>query len=176
MYTYCLNNPVNMNDSNGNIPDWLKALALVAGSIAAAAKIAGNHRRNSENKKRINKEIKSSYTIPEAEEEINEILKTWGDDCKVTFNDNAFHIENSYRVDSVYVRQKICAIVNNTGLTNRTVGNESAEWVGHNEYYWLVPDGFIYKENAKHVDIEFVKDERVLVEYASRFLELIGVG
>ena len=38
LYVYCLNNPVNMTDENGNLPSWLgKALAIVAVVVAAVA-------------------------------------------------------------------------------------------------------------------------------------------
>ena len=45
MFSYCMNNPVNMTDSNGNIPEWLEAAAGEYGTIACAAKFAGEYRR-----------------------------------------------------------------------------------------------------------------------------------
>ena len=45
MYTYCLSNPVNMVDINGEHPEWLLKLAEETGSMASAASIAGEYRR-----------------------------------------------------------------------------------------------------------------------------------
>ena len=45
MYTYCLSNPVNMVDINGEHPEWLLELAEETGSMASAASIAGEYRK-----------------------------------------------------------------------------------------------------------------------------------
>ena len=37
MFTYCFNNPVNLDDSEGNWPKWAKKVAIGVAVIAAAA-------------------------------------------------------------------------------------------------------------------------------------------
>ena len=40
MFAYCMNNPVNMTDSTGNWPQWLKDTARFIGSVVAQVKAA----------------------------------------------------------------------------------------------------------------------------------------
>jgi len=117
MFTYCMNNPVNMSDSSGNWP-LLATFAAVA--IGVAVSSAVNHIINAVNKKKIDAEIESSYSVEEATIAINDIAQKYSTDSHVEFDvpreDGLLQvvITDSYNVTSRYDRQKICSIIENT--------------------------------------------------------------
>ena len=166
VFAYCFNNPVNLSDEDGN---WaIRALVTVV------AKVVVNHIRNWVNNKRIDKEIKKSYTQVEATEEINKILESYSHDknTKVVYSDNNFKIKNSYKVKSRYARQKVCKIVSRTeGIKfNREYGNMSSEWLFHNIAYEL----HIKRKSTADADIEYTGDCRPYVYIPTKVLEILG--
>ena len=122
-----------MSDEDGNL--------AIRTLVTVVAKVVVNHIKNWVNNKRIDKEIKKSYTQVEATEEINKILESYSHDknAKVVYSDNNFKIKNSYKVKYRYARQKVCKIVSRTGgiKSNREYGNMSSEWLFHNIAYEL---------------------------------------
>ena len=118
--------------------------------------------------KRIDSEVKSSYTPEEATAEINGILKSYSSTGGVSFGSESVHLEDSYTVDSRYDRQKVSTIIRNTGLTERSVTNIAAEWKFHNIAY----DLNIKRASAEDADIDYVKDPRWYVNFVVGMLEV----
>ena len=173
MFTYCMNNPVNMSDPSGNWPIWT-IFAVVVAAIVIPTVI--NHVVNAVNKKKIDSEIKNSYTIEEATKEINEILDDYSSDCNVNFdipkNNGSYIVEiaESHKVNSRYDRQKISAIIENTSVTDREFDNISAEWLAHN---LATPIPSLYQQ-AHSVGIDYDSDPRWYVVFPTKVLEILG--
>lgn len=172
MYAYCMNNPVNMEDGDGNWPKVLGGLMIISRMIVRKIK---NHR----NKVKISRELKSSYTKEDAKEKIDEMLKDYNE-CEIAFNSEGVNISNSYQVKSRYERQKISMIVKRTGITERSVGNMSAEWVFHNIVYDVLkpfPDVFGIgdkRDSAQSAFIDSTRDGRDGVVVFTKILEIWG--
>ena len=179
MFAYCGNNPVMGYDPTGEC--GLIGL-FIAGLIIISTGI--NHVINKINEKKIDSEIKESYTQKEAKEEIEALLKPYLEDqtdedildkgLKVTFNDDDPHpsamISYSYLVTSRYDRQKVCKILSRTEKINREYDNMSAEWLGHNICYFFR----INRESTSDVNIDYVNDPRNEVIFATKVLEILG--
>lgn len=141
---YCVGNPVMYSDSDGTFP-ILTALAVGVGT-ALAAWIGHNHIENTNNKKLIQREIQEPYTYDEAKKAINSLLSAYSSDAYVNFGNRTIAVYKSSCVNNKYDRQKICMILERTeGLTKRTSGNMSAEWLAHNVAAdclgWIEPIG-----------------------------------
>lgn len=71
-------------------------------------------------------------------------------------------------------------VVKRTGITERSVGNMSAEWLFHNIIYDILeplPDISIIsiiKDKAKTVDVEYIEEGRRSVRAATKILEIWG--
>lgn len=171
LYSYCFNNPINMSGSTGNWPQNLGDLLVkvVARVIVTTVK---NHIINAVNKRKINKEIQTSYSKETAKEEIDEILHNYGDDVNATFNDSGVEIENSIKVNSRYDRQKISTIITRTeSVTNREYDVLSAEWLFHNMAYAL----HIKRDSAISANLDYTKDSRWYVICVTDLLEIFGL-
>ena len=101
--------------------------------------------------------------------EINEILRTCGDDCAITQEPGRVKLANSYRVHSRKERLLICSILASSGLTERTAENLSAEWRFHNVAYGL----HIHRASAKDADLDYVQDERRLIRSVTKLFEIL---
>lgn len=168
LFAYCFNNPVKMSDETGHWPYVFVAKVLM---VTAIVTTTVNHIINAKNKNKINKEVKKTYTKKTAKKEIDGILKEYGKDIKVAFNENSVEIKNSAKVNSRYDRQKISTIITRTEeLTERSCGNLSAEWFFHNVAY----DMHIKRSSAISADLEYTKDKRKIVSVPTGLLEIFG--
>ena len=168
MYSYCFNNPVNMVDSKGEYPWWIVAVLTYVIVIPTAV----NHFVNAINKKIIDKELEDHYSEKDANEEIDDYLLFKREIEGVTIkidDDGNIKIENSYKIKDRYDRQFICEILARSDLTNRSSGNLSAEWLGHNVIYF-----FTKGDNVKDVDLDREKDDDSWINYATKILEILG--
>ncbi len=177
LFSYCMNNPVNMSDESGCWPKLIqKTIKFVStvvkvASAAITVSMLTNHVVNAVNKSKIKKEIKDSYTVEEAKEEIDGILKEYDDSSEIIFGNSGVHIENSMEVDSRYDRQKISMIISRTDdLTKREYDNISAEWLLHN----IVYDMGIMESSTQHANLDYTKDRRPIVVFSSKLLEIFG--
>lgn len=138
-----------------------------------------NHVTNFYNKLKISRELEPHYTKADAKTEIDKILKDYSE-CKITFEDNLYSISNSYQVKSRYERQKICMIIERTGVQKRSCGNMASEWLFHNIVYDVLepfPDIFgigDMRKKAQSAYIDRIRDERDEVFAITRILEIWG--
>ena len=168
MFAYCNNNPVMFVDPNGD--SWV-LFGIIVALVSAVHVIARvNHTINMYNEYQIDQEIEDSYTEETAQEAINQIADNYGEDIRVVFRENDVMINNSYKIDSRYDRQKISMIISRTGVTNREYDNLSAEWYGHN-----VIEIFKPSESTKHVNLDYTEDERPLIRFGTNLLEFLGM-
>ena len=185
MFTYCFNNPVNLDDSEGNWP----RLRNVVRKMVAAVKTVIRHVENFQNKKKIQKRLKQNYSISEAEQEINSILQKYTSEvCTATFHPNSgVNITNSYQVTSRTDRQEVSMIIERTvdesgkSFTERSAGNMAAEWFLHNEAYqatlpFTFNTWFESKNNsAVSAFIDDTRDGRKSIWIGSYILEIWGL-
>ena len=170
MFAYCNNNPVMFIDPTGDFP-WL-VIGIIVAVVTAVVAIPTtvNHIVNAVNYSKIDDELQDSYTEEEGIEEIEKTLSEY-DGCKVYLNESGIKIENSYKVNSRYDRQKVSEILNRMGITDREYDNMSAEWLGHNVTYWVVP---FTRDSTKSVDLEYTKDPRPVVNAVTKIMEILG--
>ena len=170
MFAYCNNNPIMFTDPTGDFP-WL-VIGIIVAVVAAVVAIPTtvNHIVNAVNYSKIDDELQDSYTEEEGIEEIEKTLSEY-DGCKVYLNESGIKIENSYKVNSRYDRQKVSEILNRMGITDREYDNMSAEWLGHNVTYWVVP---FTRDSTKSVDLEYTKDPRPVVNAVTKIMEILG--
>ena len=120
--------------------------------------------------------MESLYSADEALEKINRIFEEEGyAETLASFNsDGGFvrgvHIENSHRVRSRRVREEVCRILERTEGANRTYGNFSAEWAGHNFIYSILRIG-----SVGSADLELAGDKRVIIRFFSRMLDFMDI-
>lgn len=79
-------------------------------------------------------------------------------------------IVDSYLVTNRKDRLVICEIIARSGATKRSAANLSAEWVVHNLSYRL----HILRWAAKDVALDYVRDERFPVRWATWIFEFLG--
>lgn len=101
--------------------------------------------------------------------EIGEILRTYGDDCAVTQEPGRVKLANSYRVRSRRERLRICSILADSDLTERSAKNLSAEWRFHNVAY----DLHVHRASAKDADLDYVQDERRIIRVVTKLFEVL---
>ena len=113
----------------------------------------------------------SSEKMRIAEEEINQLLCKYGPECRIYFLRTAATIINSWKVTSKEERHQICRIIADTGITDRSFENLSAEWELHNVSY----HAHIGREHAKDVDLDYEKDPRKLVRVATELFDRMDI-
>ena len=101
--------------------------------------------------------------------EICEILRVYGDDCTVTQEPGRVKLANSYRVHSRKERLRICCILADSDLTERSAKNLSAEWRFHNVAY----DLHVHRTSAKDADLDYVQDERKIIRIGTKLFEVL---
>ena len=102
-------------------------------------------------------------------EKISEILRTYGDDCAVTQEPGRVKLANSYRIRSRKERLRVCSILADSDLTERSAKNLSAEWRFHNVAY----DLHLRRASAKDADLDYVRDERRIIRVGTKIFELL---
>lgn len=115
--------------------------------------------------------LQERYTVEEAKTAIDEILRPYGETCKIQFRKADAEIIDSYRVDSQDDRHVICEIIHRTGLTERTYENLAAEWMVHNVSY----AAGVYKAHAKDVSLDYGKDPRAAVVAATELFDALNI-
>ncbi len=177
MFAYCNNNPINMTDLYGNWPLWAKIAVAAAVTVVTVIVVPTvvNHIINNSNKKKIDKELKDSYTKEEAKEEINNIVSKYSSECSVTFdkpcgNGYMVEISNSYHINSRYDRQKVSTIIEKTDVTDREYDNISSEWLLHN---LATPVSPLY-ESAHSAGLDYTRDSRWYIVALTKTLEVLG--
>ena len=115
--------------------------------------------------------LKEEYTFAEAKELIDSILKEYGDTCEIHFERRYADLITSYKVTSRKTRHLVCEIIRRTGVTDRSVGNLSAEWMVHNVAWYLG----VFRESAKDAALDYDKDPRRSVRMATSVLQVLGV-
>jgi len=174
MFAYCLNNPVNYSDSNGDF-SLFGAICLAIVCVAVVVTTV-NHIVNAINHANINKDLKESYTREEAQEEINKILEPY-EDVTMSYSDETEEvlITNSNKVNSRKTRQQVSEIISRTDdLTDRKSSNISAEWSSHNLGYKLTPEGSAFNIKCKDVNIDYKKDRRTSINIITKIFEVFG--
>ena len=167
MYSYCFNNPVNMVDSAGEFPWWI----IVALVLVIVVPTAVNHCVNASNKEKIDKELDEN-SGKDADKQIQDYLdfKYDNEGIKILIDkEGNIRILNSYKIKDRYDRQYICEILARSDLTNRSSGNLSSEWLGHNVIHF-----FTKGENVRDVDLDKTRDTRDEVFFLTAILELLG--
>jgi RHS repeat-associated protein len=171
MFAYCNNNPINHVDAAGYFPLWV--IVPIGIGIAGGIVAIMNNSNSKENEKRIDAEIKDSYSKQEATEEINSILEPYSEDqsfCEVIFEETEVVITNSVNVDSKYDRQKISTIITRTdNLTNRSAENLSSEWLVHNVVHAIKPS-----VKTLHVNLDYNTDRRWYVNVCTWIFDIMG--
>ncbi|MBQ3692316.1 MAG: hypothetical protein II931_03235 [Clostridia bacterium] len=116
-------------------------------------------------------DLKQQYTIDEATEVINGILKKYSDDCRITFNNNTAEITDSYKIRNKGDRRLVCRILEKADVTNRDYQSLAAEWRLHNLAYLL----HVGRSHAKDVSLDFASDPRLPVRLATKIFDLLGL-
>ncbi len=154
LYAYCLNNPIANVDPTGQFAISLILIKLVKIAVVAVATAYIVNKVNINNEKSVaDQNTKDSYTIEEAEQAIKEIVG----DNEVKIDNNQLFIEDSWQIrsreDRILVSTIFTKTVDENGnkLTNRSVENLSAEWVGHNI---LVNSGIYSKPQTQDVNLD----------------------
>ena len=157
------------------------AATVYAGAKVAAIAASINHTVNLIIAEKINKEIAESYTESEAKTAIDEILADYGTNenatVAVTFKSETqvAKIENSYLVNNRYDRIRVSAIISRTeNITNRSAFDLSAEWSAHNVAYQITGLFPGWKESARTVDLNYVRDDRWYVQLATKAFYVLG--
>lgn len=107
--------------------------------------------------------LKEKYTLEEAKEEIDSMLRKYGETCRIDFRKKDAEIADSYLVRSMADRRRICAVIARTGITGRNKNELSAEWRVHNVSYRV---GFM-KSHSKDVSLDYERDPRGAVRLAT---------
>ena len=116
-------------------------------------------------------ELKDSYTLNEAKQTIDGMLKMYGDTVRITFREKDAEIIDSYLVNDMSVRHAVCEIIARTGVTQRTYEDLSAEWQVHNVSYQVG-----YKpDHAKDVSLDYAEDPRRSVRLATKVFDKLGI-
>jgi len=113
----------------------------------------------------------SEYSVELAVQEIDKILSSYSDDCRVIFKEDAAKIVNGYMVRSAYDRHRVCHIISRTRLTERSHEHLSAEWRFHNVAYAL----HIRRSSAVHPILDYVKDHRWYVNFVVRLMDMLNI-
>ena len=186
MYTYCFNNPANLTDDDGN---WPKLGSVVRKVIAVTVKVV-NTIINRRNKKKIEKELKQSYTIAQATSAINCVVKKYSEpqkNCSATYHGTGVNIENSYLVRSRYDQQKVSMIIERTEkidgerITQRITSDMASEWLLHNIAYdatSLFSEYSMFQSvNISSVSafLDFETEDRMAIVIGSKILEVWGM-
>lgn len=107
----------------------------------------------------------------EAKRQIDDILKRYGETCEIEFRETDADIKDSYLVTSKLDRHLICEIISRTGLTKRSYEDLSAEWEFHNAAY----SANIERGSAKDVSLDYGKDPRRLVRWATKLFDFFNI-
>ena len=170
MYVYCNNNPIVRSDESGTV--WIP-IGTVIGLIGVAVTTAVNHVVNAVNFRKINMELKESYSVKEAEREINDILSPYtSTSIEFNYEKNSVKISGSYKVKSRYERQKVSEVLTRTEeLFDRESDNISSEWLLHNLCFGMS----IMEGSTKDADLDFIRDDRMItVCIPTKILEILG--
>ena len=101
LYAYCGNNPVMYVDPTGEIAWWVVALIVVVAVVAVNHLVSGLECAIAESN------VKETYTVDEAKEEIEQIT---GEDT-VEFSESGVQIEDSYKIRSRYDQIYVSKII-----------------------------------------------------------------
>ena len=127
--------------------------------------------------------MQESYTRDETETAVENYLNPDASSGKfqhdLIFKDDTeeVRITNSNDIKSREARLTVAMILDRTeGLTDRSTNNIAAEWAAHNVAHDIsslfgLSD---WADRAKHVDINYDKDSRVVVDSATRLFQIIG--
>ena len=166
MFAYCYNNPVNMTDSEGSWPIFVIVSSLINHSINESI-VDSIEVKSIVPKKGQEAELKNSYTAKEAVDAINKYLSDKGyADASARTTTKAFVIENSYTVTSRDDRFYISTIISRTKGVNREASNISAEWFGHNVFF--------FTKRGQTAELEKDGDTRWWVTLPTKALEELG--
>lgn len=116
-------------------------------------------------------DLRERYSPEEAKAAIDGILAVYGETCRITFRKYDAEITDSYLVNDVSVRHRVCEIIARTGLTKRNYEDLSAEWQVHNVSYKA---GFM-KDHAKDVALDYGKDPRASVRLATGIFDKLDI-
>ena len=115
------------------------------------------------------KNLKKNYSIDEAKNEIDEILRSYGENVKITFYKTGCEIVDSYKVRDVDTRHRVCEIIARSGVTNRSYEDLSAEWRFHNDAW----DIHLKRDSAKDVMLDYDGDPRKSVRTATAIYDAV---
>ena len=115
--------------------------------------------------------IPARLSPKEAKKQIDEILKRYGESCTIEFRKTDAEITDSFLVTSKLDRHLICEIISRTGLTGRDYEDLSAEWEFHNAAY----NANIERGSAKDVSLDYGRDPRRLVRWATKIFDLFNI-
>lgn len=116
-------------------------------------------------------ELKELYTVEEAKEKINEILRKYGKTVCISFREKEAEIIDSYLVKDAAIRRIVCEIIARTGLTNRSCDDLSAEWQVHNVSFRV---GY-KKDHAKDVSLDYDEDPRKSVRGMTKVFNRLNI-
>lgn len=109
--------------------------------------------------------------VLEAKKEIDHILKKYGPNCQIAFLRRIAIIIDSYKVHSKEDRHRICKMIAELGLSERSHENLSAEWEVHNVAYQT----HVGRSHAKDVDLDYDQDPRFMVRLATNLFDLLNI-
>ena len=106
---------------------------------------------------------------PELEQAMLAILRPHGESCAVQFEPDRVTLIDSYRVRSRADRMKLCRLLAESDLTERSAESLCAEWRMHNAAYAL----HIRRSSAKDADLDYQQDSRRLVRAVTGIFEFL---
>jgi len=113
---------------------------------------------------------------------INYTFRYNGEEFSLYFKDDTWHVNNSYKITDEADILMICdtladlhPVPNKDYSGWRTPEDMAFEWEQHNIAYSLMPDRFIFKSNAKHVDINPSDQGKTLYDFYKQYASLIKI-